>query len=512
MTSNNKDDQAVKAAAAAGGEVAAAATPKTQTTTDFVLTNGERPYVLTSSGAKYYQPVLEIVGAKIEFVGKPLCWYLDSSFCAVFHRFKAQTNPTAAKAIGASLLLTGWCFAVIFMAVELAYAFRQQLKLKAKVLVDRDGDGEIEAHEVAAQALENVSRGLSQNDTLKLKLLATPGFFERLIQLVEASSVKVTTRNHAAKSIEAMSGSADAQREMVVRGHHEVLLALMNKEACTLYARKTLATTICNLESLPENAPTLTRAGAIGALVAEQEADPRLVRQRVKVSVSRLALRAHIGDANVLAALPEAERELIARLAAAEQKAAEASPLHGVRATLIESGVLLYLHTAGGGAAWGLFESLRLQQPRSVMLQNVARTALVTCFVPILMVGGVVTAYNRVNKRTDSISEKFWLYFTVCVGLYPAQRMLTMVEKFAPLWLGGHIVGFASFFVWTIYTESDLLKSDNALLSEQQVGPPQKKKLVVLWEAKPRSADTVKAAVIGPQPLSAPAPQPKLDH
>lgn len=367
-------------------------------------------------------------------------------------------------------------------------------------------------NEALEKALENVSRGLSQNDTLKLKLLATPGFFERLIQLVEASSVKVTTRNHAAKSIEAMSGSADAQREMVVRGHHEVLLALMNKEACTLYARKTLATTICNLESLPENAPTLTRAGAIGALVAEQEADPRLVRQRVKVSVSRLALRAHIGDANVLAALPEAERELIARLAAAEQKAAEASPLHGVRATLIESGVLLYLHTAGGGAAWGLFESLRLQQPRSVMLQNVARTALVTCFVPILMVGGVVTAYNRVNKRTDSISEKFWLYFTVCVGLYPAQRMLTMVEKFAPLWLGGHIVGFASFFVWTIYTESDLLKSDNALLSEQQVGPPQKKKLVVLWEAKPRSADTVKAAVVGPQPLSAPAPQPKLDH
>jgi hypothetical protein len=83
VTSNNKDDQAVQAAAAAGGEVAAAATPKTKTTTDFVLTNGERPYVLTSSGAKYYQPMLEIVGAKIEFVGQPLCWYLDSSFCAV---------------------------------------------------------------------------------------------------------------------------------------------------------------------------------------------------------------------------------------------------------------------------------------------------------------------------------------------------------------------------------------------------------------------------------------------
>ena len=142
--------------------------------------------------------------------------------------------------------------------------------------------------------------------------------------------------------------------------------------------------------------------------------------------------------------------------------------------------MLLYLHTAAGGAAWGVFESLRLGQSRAMLLQNVARTALVTCFVPILMVGGVVTAYHRVNKATDSIGEKFGLYFGACLGAYPAQRLLSWVERFAPLWLGGHIVGFGSFFVYTLVTESDLLKSDAALLAPA----PTKKKLVVLWEAK----------------------------
>eukprot|EP00964_Phaeocystis_antarctica_P031389 scaffold17765_cov71-Phaeocystis_antarctica.AAC.5 len=33
--------------------------------------------------------------------------------------------------------------------------------------------------------------------------------------------------------------------------------------------------------------------------------------------------------------------------------------------------------------------------------------------------------------------------------MYPARFLLTWVENFAPLWLGGHIVGFSSFFVRT---------------------------------------------------------------
>ena len=47
-------------------------------------------------------------------------------------------------------------------------------------------------------------------------------------------------------------------------------------------------------------------------------------------------------------------------------------------------------------------------------------------------------------------------------ALWP-HRLLQWVESFAPLWLGGHIVGFVSFFCWMLYTESDLLKSDKLL-------------------------------------------------
>ena len=50
--------------------------------------------------------------------------------------------------------------------------------------------------------------------------------------------------------------------------------------------------------------------------------------------------------------------------------------------------------------------------------------------------------------------------------MYPARFLLARVENFAPLWLGGHIVGFGSFFVWTLYTESDILKSDHNLLDK----------------------------------------------
>lgn len=318
---------------------------------------------------------------------------------------------------------------------------------------------------VLTEALERVSRGAASNDTLKLRLLAHPGLFDRLVALSTDARAGGAARNHAVKVLEAISGSAEAQREIVVSGRHMTYLELMQREGASLYARKALAAAVCNLAQQPENVIAMGRAGAVGALLREQESDARLRRRRVEVSAARLAAALVAHGSDTLEALPVGERALVERLGGEEEEAAaQLGPLHGVRATLIESGVLLYFHTAAGGAAWGLFESVRAGQSRAALVQNVARTALVTCFVPILMVGGVVTTYNRVNKQTDSINDKFALYFGGCVLLYPASRFFTWVEAFAPLWLGGHIVGFGSFFAWTLYTESDLLKSDSVLL------------------------------------------------
>ena len=244
---------------------------------------------------------------------------------------------------------------------------------------------------VRAEALERVARGAASNDTLKVKLLAELGLFERLVELCTAEHAGGTARNHAVKVLEAITGSAEAQREIVSSGRHLVYLELMQREGTSLYARKALAAALCNLAQTAENAVPLARAGVVGALVAEQEADARLRRKKVEVGAARLAAALLAQSPEAVSALPEAERLLIERLAAEEAAAAEAlGMLYGVRATLVESGVLLYLHTAAGGAAWGLFESVRAGQGRAALVQNVARTALVTCFVPILMVGGVV--------------------------------------------------------------------------------------------------------------------------
>lgn len=318
-----------------------------------------------------------------------------------------------------------------------------------------------------AERLERISRGASQNDTLKLQLLSTPGMAERLLQLLTLESASPTARNHAAKVIEYIGSHPDGARQMVERGMHETVLRLVRAEGASLYVRKALATLTCHLATAPANVPILARAGAVSALHDEQESNPKLRRQKVQVALRRLcaSLTEEEEHAALLASLPQRERELIARYAA-EETAAAAEPLHAVRATLLESGALLYLHTAAGGAAWGLFESLRGGQSMKLLVQNVARTSLVTCFVPILMVGGVVTTYNRMNKQTDTVDEKFYLFFGLCMAMYPARFLLTWVENFAPLWLGGHIVGFGSFFVWTLYTESDILKSDHNLLDK----------------------------------------------
>jgi hypothetical protein len=287
------------------------------------------------------------------------------------------------------------------------------------------------------EALERMSRGAAANDTLKLRLLQAPGLFERLVDIVaNGGRLSSTARNHAVKVIEAISDSRATQQEMVSQSHHTTLIELMSLPSTSLYAKKALATTICNLASLPANAQALGEACAVTALVDEQASDPRLRRKRVELGASRLAAALLAAGPDALSSLPPSERALVERLGAEEAEASAASTSHRLKATLVESGVLLYLHTAAGGAVWGLVESLRARQSRSVLVQNVLRTALVTCFVPILMVGGVVTAYTRLNRTTDSVDEKFAVYFSACVALYPASRLFAWVEAFAPLWLG----------------------------------------------------------------------------
>ena len=80
-------------------------------------------------------------------------------------------------------------------------------------------------------------------------------------------------------------------------------------------------------------------------------------RTVAQVSLARMATQLLEAHPDVLAAISTAEQQLARDLAAEEARAAE-HHLHAVRATIVESGVLLYFHTAAGAwsGAWSSAE------------------------------------------------------------------------------------------------------------------------------------------------------------
>ena len=145
-----------------------------------------------------------------------------------------------------------------------------------------------------------------------------------------------------------------------------------------------------------------------------------------------------------------------------------ADPINTIRSPLIKSGLMMYLHTVAGGAAWGLGSSLYHGTP---VLSAVARTALVTGLVPAFFVGGIVSLFQRYQRDANTEHEVFRLYSaTMFATVWPALYIMPAVDRYAPLWLGGHVVGFGSFFVYMLLTDADLMKNDHAL--EQEAPPP----------------------------------------
>ncbi len=55
------------------------------------------------------------------------------------------------------------------------------------------------------------------------------------------------------------------------------------------------------------------------------------------------------------------------------------------------------------------------------------------------------------------------------MSLYPWVYILPIVDKVFPLWIGGHVLGFTSFFTWLLVSKSDVLQSDNLLSSQDEI-------------------------------------------
>ena len=173
--------------------------------------------------------------------------------------------------------------------------------------------------------------------------------------------------------------------------------------------------------------------------------------------------------ASVAAARAQGEDD-VALLSEYDRKHAQAEQesFAYMRNTIVESGVLLYLHTAAGGFVWGALESWRSGDVARGVLKHATRNSLVTSLVPIYAVGAIVTAYQYAQRQVDLPEEKFMLYAGVAMMVFPCYRLMPIVEAWAPYWIGGHVLGFASFFTWMLATDNDMFKSDKLLEQQDQ--------------------------------------------
>ena len=116
-----------------------------------------------TNGQAARQQLIEVTRGSIQFAYEdPICWYLDSGFCAGFHRLKQSSSPEAAYAGGVALLFSVWSLAMLSVACSVVRAVKRQLKtmleLEDLAVSDLDGDGKVDATEVAQHVVKQSYR------------------------------------------------------------------------------------------------------------------------------------------------------------------------------------------------------------------------------------------------------------------------------------------------------------------------------------------------------------------
>lgn len=143
-------------AAGSTAEQAAVARPKVGISSTFRYTNGLQP-LYTVGNIVMPRQVIQTTGGTVEFAyAGDMCWYLDSAFCSNFHALKRSSSPEAVRTSGLALLFFFWTMAMLFIVGKFVVAVRKELRIRWKALQDLDGDGDVEALEVAQQIAERV--------------------------------------------------------------------------------------------------------------------------------------------------------------------------------------------------------------------------------------------------------------------------------------------------------------------------------------------------------------------
>mmetsp|Transcript_50697 Transcript_50697/g.99308 ORF Transcript_50697/g.99308 Transcript_50697/m.99308 type:complete len:540 (-) Transcript_50697:163-1782(-) len=313
-------------------------------------------------------------------------------------------------------------------------------------------------------ALQLVADAAFTNDTLKAMIMATPADMARLFTLASSPDYSAVVRNFAVKIIDNVTQLPDNQSLAAERGYISRLSSLIQADNTPLYVIKTAAYALCNIAENEKTHVQLVREGGLRALQTASD-NPYTARQSIRGAMSRIATTVHhleeqAGGSNSVSPADRAHVDSLARAA----KDLQNNKVYTFKSAVMESGTALYVHTVLGGAVWGCVTSLRNKAPPAVFATNVMRTAFVTGVVPAYFVGACVSLFQHYHRKMDTHNELFTLYtMTILSTFHPWFYLLPMVERWAPLWLGGHVVGFMSFFTYLRLTDADVLKSDAQL-------------------------------------------------
>ncbi|EFA81004.1 hypothetical protein PPL_05839 [Heterostelium album PN500] len=310
---------------------------------------------------------------------------------------------------------------------------------------------------IVESKLKLLSECSSNNDTIK-KILSSKKNINQLLDIIENYS-NMDLNIYAVKIIE----NSSLYSSLIPR-----IVNLSMTSFLPVYVRKSLGIAITRIATHEDARVSLANAGAITAL--EQLNSVKLIKSQAYRTA--LLLISDTCSKHIDQLIVTDEELTSIKSYALEEKEIQSSTLQSTKRQLVESGWLLYFHTSAGGFVWGMIESWRNELPLRAMLKNGFRTSIVTAAVPIFFVGAMTTLYNNYRKQLDTTKEKFYFYLAGIYSLYPWYYILPKIEKYAPYWIGGHVLGFMSFFTWLVYTKNEIFNSDSLIIQKDKAAPP----------------------------------------
>jgi len=323
---------------------------------------------------------------------------------------------------------------------------------------------------VMSDTLKMLSNGLNTNTSLKRRVASNKQWLLRLLELSKRKDDGKDGKNVRKDAIKALQYITEEEEAREIFINSGVLPDVINRLSLeeSLLVKKTLGIIVANCILGSENGcEELKRVDNIVEQLFIVSTNKYTSRKRLKRGLSKLCYYIMLSnnnnnDGDGIIHLNEREKLIVEREYEAYGKEMT-SPLFEWRETMTAFGVNMYAHTMAGGFAWGTMVSLMRKAPMNELLHAAFRTATVTAIVPLALVGVGVSLYQHVRRKMDDQFSLIVFHTISCTTLLPLYYVLPIVEKFAPLWLGGHVLGFLSFFIYLRATSSDIFISDQIL-------------------------------------------------